>query len=248
MLQKASQTIEQTRFAMKKSNNSENMIDDFGDDQDLEKYLVLLLGLQRLLIWERQILSDIVPNSRINEVFSRLAQNSIDLVVKDAENITSKVLRNIARKEWSAALAVFSALKHVIILQPDIEKVCDTSQRYQLSGVLNKLTQTGARALEQFLDLVKGESGGNLVSMSSSTIMSNVPRDGTIHELTSNTIWFVEHLLDHVDVIGGILQTDTSYTHQLEALQKNLQSPDDKKKALLGIYISKRPSKILTVN
>lgn len=58
------------------------------------------------------------------------------------QNITNKVLRSIARKEWSSALGVFSALKHVILLQPDIDRACDSVQRQQLSGVLNKLQQT----------------------------------------------------------------------------------------------------------
>jgi exocyst complex component 7 len=55
--------------------------DDYDSDQELEKYLVLLLGLQKLLAVEKNIINDIVPNSRHSEVFSRLAQNSIDLVV-----------------------------------------------------------------------------------------------------------------------------------------------------------------------
>jgi exocyst complex component 7 len=60
--------------------------DDFDSDQELEKYLVLLLGLQKLLAVEKNIINDIVPNSRHGEVFSRLAQNSIDLVVSGSDN------------------------------------------------------------------------------------------------------------------------------------------------------------------
>lgn len=49
-------------------------------------------------------------------MFSRLAQNSIEMVVKDAEMITSRVLKNIAKKEWSAALGIktcyFTATGH----------------------------------------------------------------------------------------------------------------------------------------
>lgn len=215
--------------------------DDYlGDgNQDLEKYLVLLLGLQRLLIWERQILIDIVPSSRISDVFSRLAQPSIDMVVRDLDSITAKVIRSIGRKEWTAALGTFSALKDVIILQPDIEKVCDTAQRAQLAGVVQRLQQTGAKALDQFLELVRSESGGNLVGMSSSTIgLTSVPRDATVHELTSNTIWFIEHLFEHCNVLFEILQSDPVYSHQLEALPKTFSSGEEKKRALLGIYYS----------
>lgn len=241
MLQKASQTIEQSRFALKKSADNLASDDYLGDgNQELEKYLVLLLGLQRLLIWERQILMDVVPSGRVVEVFSRLAQPSIDMVVRDVENITAKVMRSIGRKEWTAALGIFSALKDVIILQPDIDKVCDASQSAQLGVVVSKLQQTGTKALEQFLELVRNEVGGNLVGMSTSTIgISSVPRDATVHELTSNTIWFLEHLCDHWDVIGSILQTDPVYSNQLESLQKTFSSAEEKKRALLGIYYSK---------
>lgn len=240
MLQKASQTIEQSRFAMKKSVDNLNTDEYLGTDgnQDLEKYLVLLLGLQRLLIWERQILLEIVPSGRVVEVFSRLAQPSIDLVVRDVENITAKVARSIARKEWTAALGIFSALKDVIILQPDIEKVCDATQANQLATVVTRLQQTGTRALEQFLELVRNESGGNIVGMSSGTAAS-VPRDATVHELTSNAIWFLGHLSDHWDVIGGILQNDSGYSHQLDALQKSFANPADRKRTYLAIYYSK---------
>lgn len=238
MLQKASQTIEQSRFALKKS--AENLVADeylgFDGNQDLEKYLVLLLGLQRLLTWERQILVDIIPSGRTGEVFSQLAQPSIDLVVRDVENITTKVIRSIGRKEWNAALGIFSALKDVIILQPDLEKVCDAAQAKQVSLIVNTLQQTGAKALEQFLELIRSESGGNLVGMSSGS--TNVPKDATVHELTSNVIWFLEHLNEHWDVIGGILQLDPAYNNHLEALPRSPNSAEEKKRILLGIYYS----------
>lgn len=90
MFLKATQTLEHsTGFSLKKNTSySDNLsAEDYANDgdQELDKYLVLLLGLQRLLIWERQLLSDIIPTSRHSEVFSRLAQQSIDMVVKDAE-------------------------------------------------------------------------------------------------------------------------------------------------------------------
>uniref|UniRef100_A0A0K8TLX6 Exocyst complex component 7 n=1 Tax=Tabanus bromius TaxID=304241 RepID=A0A0K8TLX6_TABBR len=246
MLLRASQTLEQsTGFSLKKNSSHTDHLaaEDYIDgDQELDKYLVLLLGLQRLLVWERTLLNDIIPPSRHMEVFSKLAQNSIDMVVKDAENITNKVIRSIARKEWSSALGIFSALKRVILLQPDIDKTCDATQKQQLTKVLNRLQQTGTKALEQFLEVVKGDSGTYLGGVGTSTLSgySNVPKDATVHELTSNAIWFVEHLLEHFDVIGGVLQHDPLYVTQFESIciKKNL-SGEDRNRTLLGIYIKK---------
>ncbi|ALC44573.1 exo70, partial [Drosophila busckii] len=235
---RATQTIEQsTGFSIKKASShsdhltSEDLLDG---DQELDKYLVMLLGLQRLLNWERAIMRDIIPPSKHNEVFARLAYNAIELVVKDAESITQRILRCISRKEWTSALGIFSALKRVILLQPDMERTYDTAQREQLTKVLNKLQQTGAKALEHFLDVVKGESSTNIVGQ------SNVPKDATVHELTSNTIWFIEHLYEHFDVIGAILAQDVLYSTQLDTiLMKKALPGEERNKALLAIYIKK---------
>lgn len=249
MLIKAQTLGQSAAQAMRKNSSFGDILaaEEYGNDndQELEKYLVLLLGLQKLLVWERQLLNDIIPTSRHNEVFSRLSQPSIEMVVKDAEAITGRVLRSISRKEWSAALGIFSALKHVQILQPDIDKICDSAQRQQLGGVLNKLQQTGSKALEQFIDAVKNDTGsGGMVSMSSSTISygggSSVPKDATVHELTSNTIWFLEQLQEHCETIGSILQIDSIYSNDLDRIASHKTvSLEQKNKALLGIYVRK---------
>ncbi|XP_053952957.1 exocyst complex component 7 [Anastrepha obliqua] len=244
---RATQTLEQsTGISIKKaSTHSEHLsAEEFVDgDQELDKYLVMLLGLQRLLNWERALMTEIVPTSKHGEVFSKLAYNSIELVVKDAEAITNRIMRCISRKEWTSALGIFSALKRVILLQPDIERTYDSQQREQLTKVLNKLQATGAKALEHFLEVVKGESGTNIVGMSSSTLgygYVNVPKDATVHELTSNTIWFIEHLYDHYDVIGSILHQDVLYSTQLDTiLMKKALPGEERNKALLAIYIKK---------
>lgn len=90
MLARASQTLEySTGISINKRSESqlldESMADGGGGDQELDQYLMLLLGLQRLLIRERQLLVDVVPKARHNEIFSRLSQSSVDMVVKDAE-------------------------------------------------------------------------------------------------------------------------------------------------------------------
>lgn len=244
MLLKANQKFEQsTGISLKKATNTDqhSAADVIGDhDQEIDKYLVLLLGLQKLLIWERQLMNDIIPKARHSEVFTQLAQSSIDMVVKDAEGITSKALRNIARKRWASSLEIFSALHHFLLLQPDIDKACDANQRQQLSSIHQRLQQTGAKALEQFLEFVKADSGSNLVGMTASTYSSTVPKDATVHELTSNTIWYLEHLIEHCAVIAELLVQDQFYASQLESIAaQKTTSVDERGKILLGLYVKK---------
>lgn len=246
MLLKASQTLEHsTGISLKKSTNVDHSahLDVATDhDKDLDKYLVLLIGLQRLLIWERQLMNDVIPKSRHNEVFARLGQSSIEMVVKDAEGITGKVMRNIARKNWSSSLEIFRALRHFQLLQPDIERACDVNQRQQINLILQKLQQTGLKALDQFLEFIKTDSGSNLVGMSASTLYSNVPKDATVHELTSNTIWYLENLAqsNHCLVIGDLMQQDQFYITQFDSLFVNKSvSSELRSKIFLGLYIKR---------
>lgn len=95
MLARASQTFEYSTGISIAKRSSDNTLGDDSSadggangtngDQELEQYLMLLLGLQRLLIRERQLLVDVVPKARHNDIFSRLSQSSVDMVVKDAE-------------------------------------------------------------------------------------------------------------------------------------------------------------------
>lgn len=206
------------------------------NDMELEKYLVLLLGLQKLLVLERQILNEIIPSSRQNEVFSNVGMASIDMIVKDAEQITSRVMKSISKKEWSAAIGVFSAMKHVSLLQPDIEKICNSDQKKQLSGVMQRFHLTGKTALDQFIDSIKNE-GSSQVPLASA---SSFPKDATVHQLTSDTIWFLEHLYPYYEIIGPVLINDSVYFQPLQQIM-NVKSlnEDQKNRALCGIYFRK---------
>jgi exocyst complex component 7 len=208
------------------------------NDMELEKYLVLLLGLQKLLVLERQILNEIIPSSRQNDVFSKVGEASIDMIVKDAEAITSRVMKSISKKEWSSALGVFSAMKHVNLLQPDIEKICNQEQKNQLSGVMNRFHQTGKSSLDQFIDSIKNEGNSGQVPLAASS--GSFPKDATVHQLTSDTIWFLEHLYPYYDILGPILSNDSVYSQPLQQIMSFKSfNEDQKNRALCGIYFRK---------
>lgn len=221
--------------------SNDNFLNDdmYGENNDMEldKYLVLLLGLQKLLVVERQVVNDIIPSSRQNEVFSKVGMASIDMIVKDAEQITSRVMKSISKKEWSAALGVFSAMKHVSLLQPDIEKICNQDQKNLFSGVMNRFNNTGKAALDQFIESIKNEGTGQVQLTSS----SNFPRDATVHQLTSDTLWFLEHSFPYYEIIGPILSQDSVYSQPLQQIStlKSLNQEDQRNRALVGIYFRK---------
>lgn len=94
--------------------------------------------------------------------------------------------------------------------------------------------------MDQFLEFVKADTGSNLVGMSATTY-SNVPKDATVHELTSNTIWYLELLEhEHCGVIADLLQQDSFYISQIDLVTSNKSiSPDGKSKIFLGLYVKR---------
>ena len=64
-----------------------------------------------------------------------------------------------------------------------------------------------------------------------------LPKDGTVHQITSNALIFTEQLLDFAPTLAPILQRDTSLTNALSNLPRNSDA-SFQAKALLGAYVS----------
>lgn len=65
-----------------------------------------------------------------------------------------------------------------------------------------------------------------------------LPKDGTVHQITSNALIFTEQLIDFAPTLAPILQRDTTLTTALINLARS-SDPTFQAKALLGAYVSK---------
>lgn len=64
-----------------------------------------------------------------------------------------------------------------------------------------------------------------------------LPKDGTVHQITSNALIFTEQLIDFAPTLAPILQRDITLTSALNNLPRNLDA-SFQAKALLGAYVS----------
>uniref|UniRef100_A0A1B6DEN9 Exocyst complex component 7 n=1 Tax=Clastoptera arizonana TaxID=38151 RepID=A0A1B6DEN9_9HEMI len=232
MLLKASQTLEQsTGFTLGSRRATLHLVEmkeDVVDEQEMENYLVCVMALQRLMQNERSLMTGIIPLQHQHQVFQIIIQDAMDLIVQDGENIATRAKRCISRHDFGAVLVVFPILKHLLNMRPEFERTvegCDLNVRSQFTSILNTLHMTGAKALEEFIENIRSDSS------------SGLPKDGTVHELTSNVLVFTEQLLDYIDTIAGVLMQESSYSNALSAIPNNTKL--DKNKALIGIYIKK---------
>ena len=67
-----------------------------------------------------------------------------------------------------------------------------------------------------------------------------MPRDGTVFQLTSNVILFLEQLLEqeYVDTVSLVLTRDATYNQTLLRLPRKI-SVSERGPALVGIYMKK---------
>ncbi|XP_025219536.1 exocyst complex component 7 isoform X2 [Theropithecus gelada] len=91
------------------------------------------------------------------------------------------------------------------------------STKNKLPGLITSMETIGAKALEDFADNIKNDPDKEY----------NMPKDGTVHELTSNAILFLQQLLDFQETAGAMLasqETSSSATSYSSEFSKRLLS------------------------
>ncbi|XP_026675245.1 exocyst complex component 7 [Ceratina calcarata] len=235
MLLKASQTtglglsLTGSRKPTPHQLSSYSVEDTAPDEQEMENYLLLTVGLHKLMQTERSLVAKILPNGLQAQVLEATVREAMDLVAHDGESIATRAKRCIVRRDYSAVLVIFPILKHLGELKPDLERTvegCDYALRSKFTSVLNTLNITGAKALEDFAESVRNESN------------SILPKDGTVAESTSNVLVFLEQLAEYADTAGSVLKR-SSADMEGTAAAAPVKQTENACKIVVGTYIKK---------
>ncbi|XP_030762961.1 exocyst complex component 7 isoform X2 [Sitophilus oryzae] len=230
MLLKASQTLEHStglNLGARRASHLDTSYsgEEMDNEQEMENYLICVIALHKLMQIEQYLMKDIITVTHRPRVFELIVREAMDTLVQDGENIVMRAKKCIQRHDFGTVLVIFPIFKQLRSLKPDFERTveqCDLNVKQKFDSILQMLQSTGAKALDDFIESLRSDS------------VTQLPPDGTVHELTSNVIMFLEQLLDYSDTIGIVLAQDPSYAKQLEKLKYNEQN-----KAVLGLYIKK---------
>ncbi|RXN02150.1 Exocyst complex component 7 [Acipenser ruthenus] len=152
--------------------------------------------------------------SSFGAVFTKRSGEALDNLMLEGDNIVSAARRAIMRHDYSAVLTIFPILKHLKQTKPEFDQVLQgtaASTKNKLPSLITSMETIGAKALEEFADSIKNDPDKEY----------NMPKDGTVHELTSNAILFLQQLLDFQETAGAML---ASQGKVLGNLQLNLLS------------------------
>lgn len=199
------------------------------EDTEVELYLNQVSALHCLAFAEYLLAQQLVPEDRVTRTFEMILKDPMDQLVTEGEGLATQARRSVSRGDYQAMLSVLAMLRHVTNIQPEYDRLltnCQTSIRAKFAAIIHMLQETCVKALEGFVDSVKSDSERGL------------PKDGTVHEITTNALRFTEQLVDYAPTLAPILQRDTMLTNSLSNLPRNADA-SLKAKALLGAYVKR---------
>ncbi|XP_051273570.1 exocyst complex component 7 isoform X4 [Dicentrarchus labrax] len=193
-------------------------------DIEIDSYIHCISAFVKLAHSEYSLLAEIIPEHHQKKTFDSLIQEALDNLMLEGDNIVSAARRAIMRHDYSAVLTIFPILRHLKINKSDFDTTLQgtaASTKNKLPTLITSMETIGAKALEEFADSIKNDPDKEY----------NMPKDGTVHELTSNAILFLQQLLDFHETAGAMLASQetssaSSYT-------------SDFNKKLLSTYICK---------
>ncbi|XP_067859943.1 exocyst complex component 7 isoform X3 [Heptranchias perlo] len=167
-------------------------------DSEIDSYIHCISAFVKLAQSEYQLLTEIIPEHHQKRTFDSLIQEALDGLMLEGESIVSAARRAIMRHDYSAVLTIFPILKHLKQMKPEFDQVLQgtaASTKNKLPILVTSMETTGAKALEEFADSIKNDPDKEY----------NMPKDGTVHELTSNAILFLQQLLDFQETASAML-------------------------------------------
>uniref|UniRef100_A0A6Q2WYV5 Exocyst complex component 7 n=1 Tax=Esox lucius TaxID=8010 RepID=A0A6Q2WYV5_ESOLU len=167
-------------------------------DIEIDSYIHCISAFVKLAQSEYALLTEIIPEHHQKKTFDSLIQEALDNLMLEGDNIVSAARRAIIRHDYSAVLTIFPILRHLKQTKADFDSTLQgtaASTKNKLPTLITSMETVGAKALEEFADSIKNDPDKEY----------NMPKDGTVHELTSNAILFLQQLLDFQETAGAML-------------------------------------------
>ncbi|XP_059181042.1 exocyst complex component 7 isoform X6 [Centropristis striata] len=207
-------------------------------DIEIDSYIHCITAFVKLAQSEYALLAEIIPEHHQKKTFDSLIQEALDNLMLEGDNIVSAARRAIMRHDYSAVLTIFPILRHLKMNKSEFDSTLQgtaASTKNKLPTLITSMETIGAKALEEFADSIKNDPDKEY----------NMPKDGTVHELTSNAILFLQQLLDFHETAGAMLASQVlgdTYNIPLDPRETSSSASSytsEFNKRLLSTYICK---------
>ncbi|XP_061087585.1 exocyst complex component 7-like isoform X2 [Conger conger] len=172
-------------------------------DVDMDSYICCVSAFVRLALSEHALLAQVIPEQHQKKTFDSLIQEALDGLMLEGESIVAAARRAISRHDYTAVLTILPILRHLKQSRAESNTTLQgtaSSTKNKLPNLIVSMETIGAKALEEFADSIKNDPDKEY----------NMPKDGTVHELASNVMLFLQQLLDFQETAGTMLASQVS--------------------------------------
>lgn len=190
-------------------------------EKEILSYLTSVTALYKLMQNELKLMEGIIPFQIQKPIFSLLVAQPLASLVREGDELAARVKRCVSRNEFTPVLSLFPILRHQAAMRHCFDLILDGCSQEVISkfqGLVINLQTTISKALNEFIDFVKSDAD------------TKVPKDGTVHELTSNVLIFVVNLHNFVDILSRVITGPSS-----EAVQRS----KDRNRLVYAQYITR---------
>lgn len=176
-------------------------------EREIVSYLTSVTALYKLMQNELKLMEGIVPFQYQKPIFSRLVLSPLINVVREGDELAMRVKRSVARTQFSGVLNLFPILRHQASMRHHFDLLLDGCSQDVVSkfqGLVINIQTTISKALNEFIDFVKNDAD------------TKVPRDGTVHELTSNVMIFIVNLNNYIDILSRVIVITGPSSEQIQ--------------------------------
>lgn len=194
-------------------------------EREIVAYLTSVTALYKLMQSELKLMEGIIPFQYQKPIFSRLVNAPINSIVHEGDELANRVKRAVSRNEFTPVLSLFPILRHQAAMRHCFDLIldgCSSDVANKFTALVTKFSTTISKALSEFVDFIKSDAD------------TKVPKDGTVHELTSNVMIFLVNLNNYIDILSRVITVPTSASMN----QYNTNSKD-KNKFVYANYITR---------
>ena len=171
------------------------------EEENLEvtRFITCTGALLKLMQSERALLQSIIPEKNQVPILSHLLNETIQIHISDGEALCNMAKKLFNKLDHSSIQIIFPVLKYLRSLSQEFDAVlrsANVETRKKFFTLYTLFETTGYKAMYEFIEKLK-ETEKHIT----------MPKDGTVHEVTTNVMVFLEDLVKFSETTGVILAT-----------------------------------------
>lgn len=201
---KSKQVIETSYHKRNPSSGLEALKDD-DENSEVASFITCTGALLKLMQSELQLMQSIIPEERQIPIFSQLVQDTLGAYYGEALIICESACKVQGRLDHSAVQILLPILKYLRIVKPEFDsllKLVNVDTRKKFLDVIVLISKTGKSILFEFASKLT-ENDKN----------ATMPKDGTVHQVTSNVTIYLEELINYLDTTAFLLHHESPLTN-----------------------------------